>query len=55
MRAGNMNKNSNIQQDVSTSGYNPNIQMTTGTYCVTSFNSQTSNKPYSEYSSSGNG
>ncbi len=46
-----MNLNSSsldIQQDSSESGYNPNIQVTTGTYCVTVFSSQSSDKPVSD-------
>ena len=40
-----------LQQDTSKTGYNPNIQVTTGTYCVTMYSSQSSGKPYSESSS----
>ena len=41
-----------FQQDTSKTGYNPNIQVTTGSYCVTMYSSQSSDKPYSEISSS---
>lgn len=40
--------NFDLQNEVSESGYNPNIQVTTGTYCVTINNSQSSDKSYSE-------
>ena len=43
-----------LQQE-SKSGYTPNIQVTTGTYCVTMYSSQSSNKPYSETISSKKG
>ena len=48
-----MNPNySDIQKESSTSGYTPYVQVTTGTYCVTSFSAQSSDKPYSDCSSS---
>lgn len=40
------------QQESSKSGYTPNIQVTTGTYCVTMYSSQSSGMPYSENPSS---
>lgn len=43
-----------LQQE-SKSGYTPNIQVTTGTYCVTMYSSQSSDKPYSEIFSSKKG
>lgn len=45
-------KSIDFQQESSKSGYTPNVQVTTGTYCVTMFSSQSSGKPYSENSSS---
>lgn len=42
-------------QQESKSGYTPNIQVTTGTYCVTMYSSQSSGKPYSEITSSKKG
>lgn len=36
------------KQDTSKTGYSPNIQVTTGTYCVTMNSSQSSGKTYSE-------
>jgi hypothetical protein len=48
-----MNPNySDLKQESSKSGYTPSVQVTTGTYCVTMFSSQSSGKAYSEYSSS---
>lgn len=35
-------------QEPSKSGYTPNVQVTTGTYCVTMFSSQSSGRPYSD-------
>ena len=47
-RAGNMNYNSvDYQQESSKSGYTPNVQVTTGMYCVTMYSSQSSGKPFS--------
>ena len=40
----------NLQQESTKSGYTPNIQVTTGTYCVTMYSSQSSGKPYSDCS-----
>lgn len=40
-----------LQQE-SKSGYTPNIQVTTGTYCVTMYSSQSSGKPFSNNLSS---
>ena len=36
----------NLQQESTKSGYTPNIQVTTGTYCVTMYRSQSSGEPY---------
>lgn len=36
------------KQDTSKTGYSPNIQVTTGTFCVTMNSSQSSGKPYPE-------
>lgn len=45
-------KSIDLQQESSRSGYTPNVQVTTGTYCVTMYSSQSSGKPYSnDYSS----
>lgn len=41
-----------LKQESSKSGYTPSVQVTTGTYCVTMFSSQSSGKPYPDYSSS---
>ena len=41
-----------LQEDTSKTGYNPNIQVTTGTYCVTMYSSRTSGQQYFENSSS---
>ena len=38
------------KQDTSKTGYSPNFQVTTGTYCVTINSSQSSGKTYSEKS-----
>jgi len=40
-------KSVDFQQESSKSGYTPNVQVTTGTYCVTMYSSQSSGKPYS--------
>ena len=45
-------KSADFQQEFSKSGYTPNIQVTTGTYCVTMYSSQSSGMPYSENPSS---
>ena len=45
-------KSADFQQEFSKSGYTPNIQVTTGPYCVTMYSSQSSSKPYSKCSSS---
>lgn len=43
-----MNHNSvDYQQESSKSGYTPNVQVTTGMYCVTMYSSQSSGKPFS--------
>lgn len=36
------------KQETSKTGFSPNIQVTTGTYCVTMYSSQSSARPYSE-------
>ena len=41
-----------LKKELSKSGYTPNIQVTTGTYCVTMYSSKSSAKPYSDKSSS---
>lgn len=41
-------KSIDYQQESSKSGYTPSVQVTTGTYCVTMFSSQSSGKPYSK-------
>lgn len=47
LMVGNMKRNFiYFQEESSKSGYTPKIQVTTGTYCVTSFSSQSSGKPY---------
>lgn len=46
------NNKYNKYQEYSNTGYTPNVYVTTGTYCVTMFSSQSSDKPYSEYFSS---
>ena len=44
-----MNDNNLDQkQDTSQTGYSPNIQVTTGTYCVTMNSSQSSGKTYTD-------
>ena len=48
---GSMNNNYLDQkQDTSKTGYSPNVQVTTGTYCVTMNSSQSSGKTYSDMS-----
>lgn len=55
MKVGNTNPNySGLNQESSKSGYTPSVQVTSGTYCVTMFSSQSSGKPYSECHSSMN-
>ena len=45
-------KSVDFQQESFKSGYTPNVQVTTGTYCVTMFSSQSSGKLYSNSLSS---
>ena len=41
-----------VQPESSKSGYTPNVQVTTGTYCVTMYSSQSSGTPFSNILSS---